>query len=246
MNKFLIIMLLSLGLETRADEIKVFAASSLMDALTSIGNHYAKETSTRTRFSFDASSRLAKQISEGAKADIFFSADKEWNNFLEEKKMVESGNSSDVLSNELSLVTHISNPIEVQDLATLGQIKFKTICLASGTVPAGKLAYETLKKTGMYSGIKSRIVHGDNARHVLAWVAKNEADLAMVFVTDAKAEKNVRELLRIPSHLHSPVIYTVSLIGNHPTKEALSFYRYLQQKTARSIFERYGFKMINK
>jgi len=239
-------MLLSLGLETRADEIKVFAASSLMDALTSVGNQYAKETSAKARFSFDASSRLAKQISEGAKADIFFSADKEWNKFLEDRALVVPGNSADVLSNELSLVTHISNPIEVQDLASLGQINFKTICLASETVPAGKLAYEALNKAGIYSGIKSRIVHGDNARNVLAWVAKNEADLAIVFKTDAKAEKNVREFLRIPSHLHSPVKYTVSLIGNHPSKEALSFYRYLQGKTARSIFEGYGFKMINK
>lgn len=246
MNKFLVIVLLSLGLETRADDINVFAASSLMDALSSIGNQYAKETSARARFSFDSSSRLAKQISEGAKADMFFSADKDWNNFLEEKKRVNPENSADVLTNELSLITHISNPLEVKDLATLGQIKFKTICLASETVPAGKLAYETLKKTDIYSGIKSRIVQGDNARNVLAWVAKNEADLGIVFMTDAKSDKNVKELLRIPSHLHSPIIYKLSLVGNHPSKEAFSFYRYLQGKTARSIFEGYGFKMIHK
>lgn len=246
MNKFFVILLLSLGLEARADDIHVFAASSLMDALSSVGNHYAKETSAKARFSFDASSRLAKQITEGAKADIFFSADKEWNIFLEEKKMVVPGNSADVLSNELSLVAHISNPIEVQNLANLGQIKFKTLCLGNETVPAGKLAYEALKKTGNFPGLKSRIVHGDNARNVLSWVAKNEADLAIVFMTDAKAQKSVKELLRIPSDLHSPVIYTVSLVGNHPSKEAISFYRYLQQKTARSIFEEYGFKMIIK
>jgi len=239
-------MLFSLGLEARAGDINVFGASSLMDALTSIGNQYAKETSLKARFSFDASSRLAKQISQGAKADIFFSADKEWNNFLEEKKMVAPGNSVDVLTNEMSLVTHISNPIEVRDLNSLGKIKFKTICLASETVPAGKLAYESLKKAGNYSLIKSRIVHGDNVRNVLAWVAKNEADLAIVFMTDAKTEKKVKELLRIPSHLHSPITYTLSVVGSNPSKEAFSFYRYLQGKTARSIFEGYGFKMINK
>ena len=228
----------------QAAELTVFAASSLTDVLSTIGKVYEKETKVKILFNFDASSRLAIQISEGARADLFFSADKEWNKFLEEKKNVILGNSIDLVSNELTLITHKTSTIVVNDLNALGKTKFKTLCLAQESVPAGKYANEALKKMGIFSEVKARIIHGDNVRNVLAWVAKNEADLAIVFTTDAKAEEKVKELIRIPSELHSPIIYPLSLVGKNPNQEALLFYMYLQGKSARKIYENAGFKNI--
>lgn len=246
--KYLFCLLLVAGISTyaRASELTVFAASSLSDVLSTIGKAYEKETKVKIHFNFDSSSRLAKQISEGAKADLFFSADKEWNRFLEEKKSVILGNSIDLLTNQLTLIAYKSSPLVVNDLKDLGKSKFKTLCIAQETVPAGKYAYETLKKLGLLSQVKSRIVHGDNVRNVLAWVAKNEADLAIVFTTDAKAEAKVKELIRIPLELHPPIIYPLSLIGNNPNQEALLFYMYLQGKSARKIYETAGFRILRR
>jgi molybdate transport system substrate-binding protein len=154
------------------------------------------------------------------------------------------GNSIDLLSNQLTLITNKKSSLAVKDLKALGKTKFKTLCLAQETVPAGRYAYEALKKLGVLSAVKARIVNGDNVRNVLAWVAKNEADLAIVFTTDAKAEDKVKELIRIPSELHSPIIYPLSLVGTNPNQEALLFYMYLQGKSARQIYENAGFKNI--
>ncbi len=231
-------------LRVEAAELTVFAASSMTDVLSTIGKAYEKEVKTKIKFNFDASSRLAKQISEGAKADLFFSADKEWIRFLIEKKSIILGNSIDLLGNELVLITHKKNKIQVNDLKQLPQTKFKSLCLAQETIPAGKYAYETLTKLGVLSGVKSRIVNGDNVRNVLAWVAKNEADLAIVYRTEAKVNSDVKELLSIPAQYHSTIIFPLSLIGNHPSEEALLFYMYLQGKNARKIFEDAGFKIL--
>lgn len=237
-------MTLCLHSQAVAAEITVFAASSLTDVLSAIAKSYKAESKTKINFNFDASSRLAKQISEGAKANLFFSADKEWIKFLEEKKNIYAGNSINLLSNELTLITHKNSKFEVSDLNKLGNVKFKTICLAQESVPAGKYAYETLNKLGILPEIKARIVHGDNVRNVLAWVSKNEADLAIVFSTDVKADKNVKELVKIPSDLHSPIIYPLALVG-FGNKETLDFYMYLQGIQARKIFEGHGFKISN-
>jgi molybdate transport system substrate-binding protein len=227
-----------------AAEVTVFAASSLTDVLSSIGQMYEKETKVKINFNFGASSRLARQIAEGAKTDLFFSADKEWNEFLEKKKGLIAGNSIDFLGNQLTIVTNKKNNIVIQDFEALRRSKFKILCLAQETVPAGRYAYESLKKMGMLLDLKSRIVNGDNVRNVLAWVARNEADLAIVFTTDAKAAKDVKELLLINKDLHSPIIYPLSLIGNHPNQEALLFYMYLQGKAARRIYANAGFKIL--
>lgn len=242
-----LLLSLLIGLSTfqaKASTITVFAASSLTDALSEIARNYEQETKVKVRLSFDASSRLARQIGEEAKADLFFSASPEWNTYLEEMKKVIPGNTVNILSNELSLVTFENSKIKLKSLDELKTAKFKTLCLAQETVPAGKYAYEALKKMKLLSSLKSRIVQGDSARNVLGWVARDEADLGIVFVSDLKSQDKVKELLRIPSYYHSSIIYPLSLLGNTPSKDALSFYLYLQGTKARASFEKFGFKNL--
>lgn len=230
--------------QVKASTITVFAASSLTDALSEIARNYEQETKIKVRLSFDASSRLARQIAGEAKADLFFSASPEWNTYLEEMKKVIPGNTVNILSNELSLVSFKNSKIKLKSFDDLKTTKFKTLCLAQETVPAGKYAYEALKKMKLLSSVKGRIVQGDSVRNVLSWVARDEADLGIVFVSDLKSQDKVKELLRIPTYFHSSIIYPLSLLGNTPTKDALSFYLYLQGTKARATFEKFGFKNL--
>lgn len=241
--KILFILLLSLSsFSLFASEITVLAASSLTNVLSDLGKKFEKEKGTKVKFQFDSSARLAQQIHEGAKADLFFSADKEWNKYLENKKNVISGNTKELLSNELVLISHKSNKTAITDLKTLLRISFKTICVANETVPAGKYAHEAMKKADVLEQVRGKTVSGDNVRNVLAWVAKNEADYGIVFATDAKVEPKVVVKYKIPSEMHSEINYPVSLIGEAPSQDAKNFYDYLQTPAARKAFEKSGFK----
>lgn len=240
-----LLIFLSLGLlsySSFATEITVFGAASLTNVLTEIGKNFEKQQGGKIKFSFDSSSRLARQIHEGAKADLFFSADKIWNTYLENKKIVLSSNTKDLLSNELVLISHHTNNTPLVDLKSLLRISFKTLSLANETVPAGKYAYESLKKSDVLIQMQGKIVNGDNVRNVLAWVARNEADFGIVFLTDAKVEPKVKIKVIILSNYHSAVIYPVSLVGSTPSSQASAFYDYLQSKEAQQVFERHGFK----
>lgn len=241
--KILIILLLSLcSISLFAAEVTVLAASSLTNVLSELGKKFEKDKGIKVKFQFDSSARLAQQIHEGAKADLFFSADKEWNKFLENKKNVSGGNTKELLSNELVLISPKGNKTVVTDLKTLLRISFKTICVANETVPAGKYAYQAMKKADVLEQIRGKTVSGDNVRNVLAWVAKNEADFGIVFATDAKVEPKVSVKYKIPSDMHSEITYPLSLVGEVPSTDAKAFYDYLQGPQARKAFEKSGFK----
>lgn len=238
---FFLLVLLS-SCSSFASEITVFGASSLTNVLSELGKRFEKTHNVKVKFSFDSSSRLAQQIHEGAKADVFFSADKNWNTFLENKKIVLSSNTTELLGNELVLISHKSNKIPMADLKSLLRISFKTLSIANESVPAGRYAYEAMKKADVYQQIRGKIVNGDNVRNVLAWVAKNEADYGIVFITDAKVESKVRVRMTISPELHSQITYPVSLLGAEPSADARAFYQFLQTPEARIIFEKSGFK----
>lgn len=240
--KTLLFLLLLLSSTAHAKNLVVFAASSLTDVLPKIAMGFEKENKIKIKFNFDASSRLARQIEEGAKVDLFFSADKAWNDYLMSKKMVTKENTRDLLSNDLFLITHKKHDFNLSDLKDLPRLKFKHIALAQESVPAGKYALEALKKVSVYDQIKSKVVSADNVRNVLAWIVKDEADLGIVFSTDAKSTPEVKQVLAIPPDLHSGVVYPVSLINSDP--RARKFFDYLQGQKAREEFMNFGFKTL--
>ena len=238
--KILFALLFSCTL-AHAEDLVVFAASSLTDVLPKVSEKFEKENKVKIKFNFDASSRLARQIEEGAKAQIFFSADEAWNNYLIDKKVVLKENTKALLSNDLLLITHKKHNFKIQDLKELSKLNFKHIAIAQESVPAGKYGLEALQKKVPYDTIKNKIVSADNVRNVLAWVVKDEADLGIVFATDAKSSDAVKTVLAISPELHSKVIYPVSLVDQ---KNALAkkYFLYLQNEDNKKEFTNFGFK----
>lgn len=242
--KFLFVFILFSAHPLWAKDLTVFAASSLSDSLTTVAKKFELTHKTRIILSFDASSRLAKQIEKGAPADLFFSADKLWTGYLKGKKIISNENSQDLLSNNLVLISPKNKNFELNELKNLPFLKFKNIAIAQETVPAGRYANEVFKNLGLHKEIGSRIVTGDNVRNVLAWVAKDEIDMGVVFSTDAKVEAKVRVILRIDPKLHSDIIYPLSIIKN--SDAAKEFYDYCQSKEAKAIFLAAGFDWMGK
>lgn len=225
-----------------AKDLTIFAASSLSDSLTAVAKKYELTHKSKIVLAFDASSRLAKQIEQGAPADLFFSADKLWNRYLEDKKLVSKENSQDLLSNKLILISPKNKNFELKEMKNLPLLRFKNLAVAQETVPAGRYAYEVFKKSGITELIQSRLVTGDNVRNVLSWVAKDETDLGIVFATDAKVEPKVKVLLQIDPKLHSEIIYPLSIVKN--SDAAKEFYDYCQSEEAKAIFMAAGFDWL--
>lgn len=244
MKKLFILIMLSCPFIAQATEVTMLAASSLTDSVSKIVKEFEKETGTKVNVLFDSSARLARQIKEGAKADLFMSADKEWTEFLAKEKLTSSGKTIDLLSNELVVIAPKSSPMMIKDFKDLAIVPFKTLCMAFGTTPVGKYGYEALNQAGLFQKVSSRIVHGENARNVLEWVAKNEADLAIVYATDALVEPRVKVIARIPQEFHSSIVYPLSILGKDPQKMAVKLYERLQSEQAIKIFKSYGFKVI--
>ena len=170
--------------------IIVFAAASLTNALQDLGDGYTKETSIPVRFSFAASSALARQIENGAAADIFFSADVEWMDYLQSRNLIQRDTRRDALGNRLVLIAPTASRIKLKIgpqfplAAALG----KSGHLATGdpdAVPAGRYARESLTTLGVWNGVADRLVRADSVRSALAFVDRGEAQLGIVYETDA-------------------------------------------------------------
>jgi molybdate transport system substrate-binding protein len=226
-------------------EITIVAASSLTDTLTKLLKIYEQKHSIKISLSFDSSARLARQIKEGAHADLFFSADKEWTLLLEKENFILPQHSTDFLSNKLVVIAHRSSSLKLNNFSAVGDLPLKTLCMGFGTSPVGKYGYEALNKAQVFSKVSSKIVHGENARHVLEWVAKNEADAGIVFLTDARSEPRVKVLVEIPKDLHSQVIYPVSLVGKNPSPASLKLSQFLKSEEAKKVFEEGGFTVFH-
>ncbi len=241
MYKFLGFLLLSFLSAVEAAPIQVSAASSLTEVLTEIGQKFKKDRSLSIALNFDASSRLARQISEGAPADLFFSADREWADYLQKKKLTKEV--KDLLSNSLVVIAPTKSLLKLEKLSDLKLMDFKHLALAHETVPAGKYAQKALKKADAAKVIKEKIVSGDNVRQVLAWVAKGEADLGIVFKTDMLVENKVKSILVLSPDQHSRIVYSLVLLSSKP--EAKAFFDYLSSGPCHKIFKDAGFMVIN-
>ncbi len=230
-----------------ATGLLVFAAASLSDALEEVDRAFTARTGVRVTASYAASSVLAKQIEAGAPADAFFSADLAWVDYLEERGLLKRGSRRDVLGNALVLIAPADSPLRLDitpgfDLATaLGEGRLATA--DPDSVPAGVYARAALTKLGVWQRVSERLVRGENMRAALAYVARGEAPLGIVYQTDAHAEKRVRVVGAFPEDSHPPIRYPVALtVTARP--EAARLADFLTGETARQIFTRYGFAAL--
>ena len=224
--------------------ITVFAAASLTNVLQELGDGFTKDASIPVRFSFAASSALARQIENGSRADLFFSADLEWMDYLQSRKLIQPATRHDVLGNQLVLIAPADSKIilKIQPhfalAATLGKGR-----LATGdpdSVPVGRYAHEALANLGVWDEVSARLVRTDSVRSALAFVDRGEAALGIVYATDALIDKKVRVVDAFPAATHMPIIYPAALtIGAKP--DAAKFLAYIRGPAGNIAFQRHGF-----
>lgn len=234
----------------RADDraVTVYAAASLTGALQDIGKDYEAETGVQVKFSFAASSLLARQIEAGAEADIFFSADAAWMDYLAGRSLVKPETRKTLLSNRLVLIAAKENPVKLEiksgfPLArALGDGRLAVA--DPDSVPAGRYARGALTSLGVWDSVSERLVRAENVRVALTYVARGEAPLGIVYVTDALAEPQVRTVDVFPASSHPPVVYPAALTATSASASARAFLTALGGETAAAVFTRYGFAVL--
>ena len=240
--------LLFTSLLTQADEkVTVFAAASLTNALTDIGVLYEKEKATKIVHSFASSSTLAKQIENGAPADIFISADTKWMNYLQDKKLINTASRKNFLGNKLVLITPKGRGFNVKFDKSFDFSKSFNGHLCTGdidSVPAGIYAKDSLIYLNWWDGIKTRIVGTQDVRGALAFVERGECAAGIVYETDAKISNKVDIVATFPEESHKPIVYPIALVVNAKNVNN-DYFSYLQSSNALDIFKKYGFNILS-
>ncbi len=230
--------------EQKRPELLVFAASSLTDVLGELAADYAKRSGVKVRLSFAASSVLARQIEAGTKADIFVSADQEWMNYLDERKLIAADTRRDLVGNQLVLIAPADSPVKLEIAPGFGLAgALGTGRLATGdpdTVPVGRYARAALTRLGVWKDVESRIVPAENVRTALMYVARGEAPLGIVYATDAALEQKVRVVDTFPADTHEPISYPAAATNN-AQPAARACLEYLGSEDAAPIWRRFGF-----
>ncbi len=232
----------------KAADMMVFAAASLTNALGQVGDAYTAKTGKKVIFSFGASSTLARQIAASSGADMFVSADTKWMDYLQTRGLIQTTTRRDLLGNSLVLIapkdskTHISIK---PHFALLKVLKGGRLSMADPSgVPAGRYAKQALVSLGVWRDVQRHIVPAENVRAALAYVARGETPLGIVYNTDALIEPKVRVVARFPAASHTPIVYPAALTkGAKPGTAA--FEKYLSTAKARAIFEKNGFSVLN-
>ncbi len=240
-----VLFFLSLFLAARmsAAELTVQAAASLSDALKEIGAAYEKESGDKVQFNFGASSMLARQIEEGAPADLFFSADEAKMDGLEKKSLLLEGTRRSLLSNVLVIVVANDAKLVPKTAADLAKPEFRKIALAEPqTVPAGIYAREYLQKMGLWDGVKEKVVPTENVRAALAAVESGNVEAGFVYKTDSMISKKVKIAVEISGAEAPRISYPLAVLKNSKEPErAKKFAEYLAGPMARAVFEKFGF-----
>jgi molybdate transport system substrate-binding protein len=226
----------------------VFAAASLSNVLQDLGDGFTKQTSIPVKFSFAASSALARQIENGAPADVFFSADLDWMDYLQTRKLIQLDTRHNVLGNRLVLIAPADSPIKLKIepnfplAAAVGKGR-----LATGdpdAVPVGRYAQQALTKLGVWNGISARIIRADSVRSAMAFVDRGEAPLGIVYETDALIDKRVRVVDVFPDDSHLPIVYPIALTTTAKA-DAAKFVAYVRGPVGDLAFKAYGFVTLH-
>ena len=234
----------------RADDsqLVVFAAASLKNALDAVNTACEADVGEAAKISYAASSALAKQIEEGAPADIFISADLDWMKYLSDKKLIDAATEEQLLGNRIVLVVPRDSTAEARlekgfDLAgLLGEGR-----LAMGdvkAVPAGKYGKAALEALGMWNSVEGKLAQAENVRAALKLVAAGEAPAGIVYATDAAAEPGVKVIATFPEETHAPIIYPAARTAGSKDAEAPAFLKCLHTEKARKLFEEQGFTVL--
>jgi molybdate transport system substrate-binding protein len=226
-----------------AADVHVFAAASLTDCLKEIAFAYERQTADKIVFNFGASSFLARQIEEGAPADIFFSADEAKMDGLEKKGLIVKETRKSRLSNSLVVVVATDSALRIKSARDLADAKVKRIALADPkTVPAGVYSKAYLERLNLWPAIESKIVPADNVRAALAAVESGNVEAAMVYKTDAAISKKVKVACEVPSSDTPGISYSIAAVKDSKQLDAARrFLKHLGSDEAGRVFEKFRF-----
>ena len=235
----------------QASGLVIFAAASLKNALDEIAADWSKAASRpMPKISYASSSVLAKQMEQGAPADLFLSADLDWMDYVARKDLIVADTRVNLLGNKIVLIAprDSKTTLDVKkgfDLAKAlngGRLAMGNV----DSVPAGKYGKEALEKLGAWDGVKDKTAQADNVRAALLLVSRGEAPLGIVYSTDAAAETNVKTVGTFPEDSHAPIIYPAAVIKESKANDARPFLDYLKSIKARPSFEKQGFTVLVK
>lgn len=237
---------LLIAISSQAAQLNVFAAASLSDALKEIGTAYEKDTGVKVAFNFGASSLLARQIEEGAPADLFFSADEAKMDGLENKGLVLPHTRKSKLSNALVIVVAADSKLAVESAGDLAKPVVTRVALAEPkTVPAGIYARTYLERVHLWDAVAPKVVPTDNVRGALAAVESGNVEAGMVYKTDAAMSKKVRVAYEVPAKDTPKISYPLAVLRESKQADAArAFLKYLDSDVAARVFKRFGFVVV--
>jgi molybdate transport system substrate-binding protein len=239
------------GIAHAQNDMVIFAAASLKNALDEIATTWSKDNGKpMPKISYAASSALAKQIEQGAPADMFISADLDWMDYLGGKSLIKTDTRFNLLGNKIVLIASkdsklTSIDIKGADIAKAlngGRLSMANV----DSVPVGKYGKAALEKLGAWNDVKDHLAQAENVRAALLLVSRGEAPLGIVYSTDAAAEPNVKIVGSFPEDSHPPIIYPAALIKDSKNADSKAFLDFLRSAKARTAFEKQGFTVLVK
>ena len=239
----LIVSLLSSA--ARAADVIVFAAASLKESMDQQARLFQTQTGHRVIVSYGASNALARQIEAGAPADLFISADSEWMNYVDQRRLLAPATRVDLLRNSLVLVVPALSTVVLKIephfplAAALG--KDKLAMANPDSVPAGKYGKAALQSLGVWNSVERNVVRAENVRAALVLVARREAPFGIVYATDAGAESGVKIVGTFPPGSHPPIVYPAAMVATSKSSGARALLEYLRSAQAGAVWTRHGF-----
>jgi molybdate transport system substrate-binding protein len=248
MRFLLFLCILLAPLTPRAQELTVFAAASLTDAMNDVSAQWTKAGHQPIRLSFGSSSTLARQIEQGAPANLFASADEKWMSYLADKGLIAAGTRKSLLGNDLVLVVPANKPQHVTigpnfDLAGLLGPNGRLAVGDPAHVPVGIYAEQALTKLGLWDKIAPRLARTDDVRAGLLLVERGEAPAGIVYGTDAAVSKSVMVAGIFPASSHDAITYPFAVVKAGDTPDARALLTFLAGPEAREAFVKRGFKV---
>ncbi len=215
----------------------VFAAASLKNALDAVAADWEQETGDKPVISYAATSSLAKQIEQGAEADVFISADLAWMDYVAERGLIDPETRFDLLANRLVLIAPKDSDLTVTiapgfplaDLLGDGRLAIAGV----DAVPAGKYGKAALQSLGVWEAVEGKLAQAENVRAALRLVSRGEVPLGIVYASDAKADANVKILGIFPEDSHPPIVYPAAKLERSKAPDADGFLTYLRTPASR-------------
>ena len=229
-------------------DIRVLAAASLKEALDAQVKGFESAGGDKVVVSYAASNALARQIEAGAPADLFISADVDWMDHVEQRRLLKPATRIDLLRNKLVLIAPASSANTLQIgpdfplAAALGQQK---LAMANpDSVPAGKYGKRALETLGVWKGVEQNVARAENVKAALVLVARGEAPFGIVYATDARADHSVRIVDTFPENTHPPIVYPAAVVATSQSSNARALLDYLKSPIARVVWEKHGFATV--